>query len=166
MKSGIVVIGIGIICISIIIYVVKNFKNIYLFWDKINKNKIVTIIFKILIIVAIGVMIYSIYNSILQVRKSINFFKFSKENDIVNNYNDNKIIEEYRMYGNAINSNYGNQIPQKPYVPEGFSYVEGEWNTGFVIQDENGNQYVWVPCTNKGNTEIPKLERKNFSRNN
>ena len=33
-----------------------------------------------------------------------------------------------------------------PYIPEGFEHVEGtEVDTGFVIEDKDGNQYVWVP---------------------
>ena len=31
------------------------------------------------------------------------------------------------------------------YIPEGFSHVEGDVETGFVIEDGYGNQFVWVP---------------------
>lgn len=164
MKSGILSIGVGIVCLSIMIYLIKNYKNLCLFWDKIKDKKITTIISKILIIVVICSMIYYIYELILGIQNSINFFKYTKENDIVNEYNDNKIIEEYKFYNNSMKANYESQNSQNPYIPDGFSYVEGEWNSGFVIQDTNGNQYVWVPCTNKENTEIPKLERRNFSK--
>ena len=45
--------------------------------------------------------------------------------------------------------NIGNIITisaDNPYVPDGFSHVDGtEVDTGFVIQDKWGNQYVWVP---------------------
>ena len=34
----------------------------------------------------------------------------------------------------------------EPYIPEGFTYTKGSWNTGYVITDELGNQFVWVPC--------------------
>ena len=43
----------------------------------------------------------------------------------------------------------------KPTIPEGFYYVTGEWNSGYVISDSkedennpsgnNGNQFVWIP---------------------
>lgn len=99
----------------------------------------------------------------ITITKSVESYKFNKNKDEINNYNDNRIIEENEFYEMAINSEYENQNSQKPYIPEGFSYVEGEWNSGFVIQDANGNQYVWVPCTNEENSEIPKLERKDFS---
>ena len=55
---------------------------------------------------------------------------------------------------------------KKPYIPDGFKYIEGKWNTGFVIEDENKNQFVWIPCTNKKNEEnIPILEKKNLVAN-
>ncbi len=34
---------------------------------------------------------------------------------------------------------------QNPFIPSGFTYVTGTWNTGFVISDEFGNEFVWVP---------------------
>ena len=33
----------------------------------------------------------------------------------------------------------------KPYVPSNFHYVEGTVNTGYVIADESGNEFVWIP---------------------
>lgn len=36
--------------------------------------------------------------------------------------------------------NYAN-----PPIPEGWEYVEGDWYTGFIIQDSKRNQFVWVP---------------------
>lgn len=33
-----------------------------------------------------------------------------------------------------------------PYIPSGFTHVDGTTvDTGFVIQDKSGNQYVWIP---------------------
>ena len=32
-----------------------------------------------------------------------------------------------------------------PYIPEGFEEVGGDVETGYVIEDKFGNQYVWVP---------------------
>ena len=32
-------------------------------------------------------------------------------------------------------------------VPKGFTYKEGRKDTGFVIQDKKGNEFVWVPVT-------------------
>ena len=50
----------------------------------------------------------------------------------------------------------------KPYVPNGFNYVEGSWNDGYVIQDENGNEFVWVPCKTYINDDVVELKRYNF----
>lgn len=34
----------------------------------------------------------------------------------------------------------------KPYIPKGFEHVEGtEVDTGYVIKDKSGNEFVWVP---------------------
>jgi len=53
---------------------------------------------------------------------------------------------------------------KSPYIPDGFKHTEGEWNTGFIIEDDIGNQFVWIPCTNQENKEnIPILEKKIFS---
>ncbi len=34
---------------------------------------------------------------------------------------------------------------QNPFIPKGFTYVTGTWNTGFVISDDFGNEFVWIP---------------------
>ena len=48
-------------------------------------------------------------------------------------------------------------------VPKGFTYKEGTKDTGLVIQDENKNEFVWVPATEstyRKNTSFPSY--KNF----
>ncbi len=55
-----------------------------------------------------------------------------------------------------INTEDKSRIP----VPEGFSYVEGTISSGAVIQDENGNQFVWVP------TDDIVFRRKNLTNPN
>ena len=42
-------------------------------------------------------------------------------------------------------------------IPKGFTYKEGTKDTGLVIQDEKGNEFVWVPAT--GSTYV---KDKNF----
>ena len=32
-----------------------------------------------------------------------------------------------------------------PIIPEGFKHVLGNWDSGYVIEDEFGNEFVWVP---------------------
>lgn len=42
----------------------------------------------------------------------------------------------------------GNEKPfsyDNPIVPTGFTHVEGEWYDGFVVEDIQGNQFVWIP---------------------
>jgi hypothetical protein len=53
-----------------------------------------------------------------------------------------------------------------PYIPNGFTHIEGtEVETGYVIEDEAGNQYVWVPVetgallrNNEGNNEFAEID--------
>jgi len=60
----------------------------------------------------------------------------------------------------------------KPPIPEGWEYVEGEWNNGFVIQDSKGNQFVWIPVgfldpngTLDGTNFSEKFGRRNYQGN-
>lgn len=68
-----------------------------------------------------------------------------KEKSIANENDNNNLITPVSIYNN-------------PIVPEGFKKVETDsaswkiengipkgWNKGLVIEDENGNQFVWVP---------------------
>ena len=61
---------------------------------------------------------------------------------------------------------------KNPPVPEGFSKVETEsaswnekdgiidgWNNGLVIEDSDGNQFVWVPCSVEENNEVVLYSR-------
>lgn len=54
-----------------------------------------------------------------------------------------------------------------PYIPSGFEHIGGEVETGYVIADKEGNQYVWVPVPTgkmKRSTELDtKYEEKNDS---
>ncbi|MEG1989659.1 MAG: hypothetical protein RR136_01515, partial [Clostridia bacterium] len=39
-----------------------------------------------------------------------------------------------------------------PYMPTGFNYLEGTYETGLVIKDNNnGNEFVWIPVANFSN---------------
>ena len=60
---------------------------------------------------------------------------------------------------------------KNPIIPEGFHTVETEtaswekqedgaikgWNNGLVIEDDKGNQFVWVPCTVEDNVVCVNL---------
>ena len=57
-----------------------------------------------------------------------------------------------------------------PYIPEGYKYVSGEWNNGFVIERESDkSQFVWIPVgyldgngTLDGENFTEKLGRRNY----
>ena len=65
------------------------------------------------------------------------------------------------------NKYFGNYT--QPPIPEGWEYVEGDWNNGFTIQDSKGNQFVWVPVgfldangTLDGTNFSEKFGRRNY----
>lgn len=61
------------------------------------------------------------------------------------------------------------EIPEasidNPYMPEGFEYLGGDVETGYVIEDKYGNQYVWVPVEKGKLTRGTQLE-KAYDENN
>ena len=42
-------------------------------------------------------------------------------------------------------NNIKERTADEPYIPEGFKHTEGTVVEGFVIQDQNKNEFVWVP---------------------
>jgi len=55
-----------------------------------------------------------------------------------------------------------------PYIPEGFSFVEGTVEEGYVITDQYGNEFVWIPVETgipirfmNQNMEIDYIENNN-----
>lgn len=161
MRTGCIKIGVFIVILSIIIYLVKNKDEIYsIIKHKIKNEKLFFKIIYVSIILIIVVCIAIIIRINVVFAKS---YEIIEENNIIFNEADAKIEEEKNVYNELIKNEYENQKYNQPYILEGFSYVEGVWNTGFVIEDEMGNQYVWVPCTNKIISECEKLQRKNSS---
>lgn len=160
MNSSLIIIGIFIVILSTIIYFIKNSKEILKY---VSNNKIVkNIIIIIEIVLLIFVLVYSV-KKIIAIKNNVNAYIVIKENRAMYALHDKKIQIENNFYKNVMSKEYLNQNSQSPYIPDGFEYIEGTWNTGFVIQDSNKNQYVWIPCTNKENTNIPILKRKNFA---
>lgn len=57
-----------------------------------------------------------------------------------------------------------------PPIPEGYKHIDGEWNTGFVIERScDGSQFVWIPVgsldadgTLDGNLFTEKFGRRNY----
>ena len=159
--SSLIIIGITIFVITIWIYIVENKEYIIKTIENKKSKKILNLIFFVFCLF----FLVKMYNDICEIEKLYKWYKTSKENDKMFAVYDEKIAEENVFYSNVINDVYQNENSSKPYIPEGFFYVEGSWNNGYVIQDTNGNQYVWVPCTNKKEGNIEKLQRINFSEN-
>src|SRR5574344_1045794 len=68
-------------------------------------------------------------------KSEITYFKETlKDNGIV-------IVQVPDSWKTTIASVTHENVP----IPKGFTYVEGTKNTGVIIQDANGNQFVWVP---------------------
>ncbi len=76
-----------------------------------------------------------------------------KDNYIVNYitsevYNLNPVKYEGKLYYTNLsidNSLKGVAKYNDPPIPQGFRHVEGTWDTGLVIRDSYGNEFVWVP---------------------
>lgn len=113
------------------------------------------------IFVIIAIIIVSI---IMIVGNFKEYFEDKSELEFLVNMTKEEIQNENYFYKEIINKNYDIENCKNPYIPDGFTYVEGTWDTGFVVQDENENQFVWVPCTNMKNDEnIEVLKKSNFS---
>lgn len=162
MDSGVITIGITIVIISIVIFFIKNFNEILEKLNKVSQNKNFKIIKYIILTVLVMLFLVYIYNQIIIIHRNFDFGNATKENDSIFAEYDKRIEKENNYYKNAINSNYENANQAVPYIPEGFTHTEGEWNNGFVVQDSNQNEFVWVPCSNKSSNEVLKLKKSNF----
>ena len=64
-----------------------------------------------------------------------------KKGDLVMQLEENKYYSEKRKLGIDINK------AKNPYLPDGFKHIDGNVENGFVIKDDDGNEFVWIPCT-------------------
>ncbi len=159
MRSGAIKIAIAIVLISIAIYFVKNNKKIIPYVERIFNSKYAKIIYGLIFILLI---LFSFF-TIKFILDKFDLYETNKENQEIFKEHESKVLEENNYYKSIINLNYSAQNYKKPYIPEGFEYVGGEWNTGFVISDNKKNEYVWIPCTNQDNQEVSKLEKRYFT---
>ena len=73
----------------------------------------------------------------------------AKEKTDVAQKDEHKKIQGYEDIINQYVGNLPSSEETKPYLPNStFSYKEGDLNSGLVIKDADGNEYVWV--------EVPK----------
>lgn len=153
----------SLITIAVVILLINgivNYKKIAEYFNRIKKNKILIIYWQMCqILWVIGICIILINKGMESIELVQMQIEINQDIEEISKHQQ----EESEYYKKAIEEDYENQNYDKPYIPEGFEYVEGTWNTGYVIQDENGNQYVWVPCTNKDITGVTKLVRRNFT---
>lgn len=164
MKSGLMIVLFVISVTSIFILIVKNNKMIL---DKIEQNKSkkkFKLICNAFIVIFIIGFTYVFIKDIKRVNSNFEFAMTSIKNNKMFDIYDEKIEKENQYYRTCIEKEYANNY-ETPYILNGFHYVEGEWNTGYVIEDESGNQYVWIPVTNKDNIEAQKLIKKDFTIN-
>ena len=71
--------------------------------------------------------------------------------------NNSKVNSEEKKWFNEVIGNTSNvkkewkntiaSVEDGVPIPKGFTYKEGTKDTGLVIQDEKGNEFVWVPAT-------------------
>ena len=159
MRESSVRVGIIIVIVSIIIYYLKNQRIMNDFLNRIIKTKFSKIIYMFFLCFIVIV----VYNCGKNVYSKFDLYKTDIENKKMFEICDEKSRIELNKYKELIDINYENQKYNEPYLLDGFSYVDGEWNTGYIIQDGNENQFVWVPCTNLDNKSVPKLEKRYYS---
>lgn len=155
----IIIIVIYFFIVALVIFYIKNFNMIE---KKCKNNKILKYFIYVIIFICSVYIFYKSYKNINSILNYIDVYNFSKEKNQMFEICDQKIKEENKFYNSVQNLEYNNQDSKSPYIPDGFEYVEGTWDSGYVIQDMNENQYVWVPCTNIKNDEIVILEKRNF----
>ena len=94
--------------------------------------------------------------------------------------NETKILEEYENFmqeyttgGSTTTTQAGEEgyvggstptVPdgpyKHPYIPEGFTHTEGEWNSGYTIKNSTtDDEFVWVPCTTTATSETVAFAR-------
>ncbi len=124
-------------------------------------RKVISIFFKCIVFI-LSIIIIFFFNGPYQ--DMIKFNENEEKNDLSSfiNYFEKLANDENEYYYDIIHKHYEDRFFQ-PYIPDGFTLVEGEWNTGLVIQDENENQFVWVPCCNSEKVgNVPRLEKRDF----
>lgn len=160
MRAGCIKLGIVIVILSLIIYLVKNKQEIFNLLNSKIKNR--KLFIKIIYIIIICIILFCLFIFIKLIKGVFSIKNIYQENEICFEESDNKIEKEVDIYETLMKKDYENQKYNEPYMLEGFSYVEGTWENGYVIEDQNHNQYVWVPCTNKTIKDCVKLQRKNI----
>jgi len=134
--------------------------------DKNIQKKMITvgaIVLALILLILILLVVLSNKNE----KKSINFSMGNKTSNqvseesknTVENVPSNKTTDPREKIEGEIEFVEISEEEKLP-VPPTFKYIEGEFKTGAVIEDKDGNQFVWIPV----NEEI-KYERILFEHN-
>ena len=130
---------------------------------KIPKKEIIFFVFKLLTII---LLIFLIFNAIKDSKKY--FTSQNNLNENFSNFNE-KVFKDFSLYNKILSDYQTNLINiekfSTPYIPERFSYVTGTWDSGFVIEDEQKNQFVWIPCSINENEKTAFLNKYDFNTN-
>lgn len=109
-----------------------------------NKKKLLYII---IFFIVICLLIYEVkdFKELCDIQKDTSEMILKGENN--KNKQESIYASLARKYKNIDNL----EKMKNPYIPNGFKHIEGTWETGYVIEDENQNQFVWVPCSGNEN---------------
>ena len=142
-----------------LIYIVENSKDIKSKFEKsMPARDIVTIFIVVLFLVFV---FQSGYYGFLSI-KNLSIYKEYNENEKLYIDTDKKIFEENKYYSEKRKLGIDINKAKNPYLPDGFKHIDGNVENGFVIKDDDGNEFVWIPCTLDDN-EYAKFEKQNFN---
>ena len=122
-----------------------------------NSNKGVKIIIISVVVLFLLLIVGAVVLMMLSNGNGTSFLKIGESNTVTdeNSVSEENVVTETGDGESKITYVKTTDESEIP-VPEGFKYVEGTVSTGAVIEDENGNQYVWVP------TDETLFARRNF----
>ena len=161
MNNGIIMVLIIMVVVAVTIYFVKNNKEIFEKIKFCKEKRVFKISISILLIILICGYLYILVKNAKDVNNNLEALKLFNQNNEMFDICDEEIEKENETYSYYIQQKYEDNY-DSPYILNGFSYVDGSWDTGFVIEDERENQFVWVPVSNIEKDNVPKLIKENF----
>lgn len=130
--------------------------------ERTSRADIIKVIKILIVIVLIFVTTISIIRNIINVKELKKIVENQKN---LSQELQDKNSEINKFIKKAIETYGYTDLYCKPYLPQDFKYIKGEWDNGYVVEDNLKNQYVWVPCILYDNENVVKLQRKDFDFN-